>query len=186
MKNAIMVIGVPGTGKSTLMRKVMAILDDEFDEEEGNFFKDGLVIGHRFGETIVFGDYRNPDDVFPGLDKASMAIMPEFKEWIIKNQPKNILLEGDRLGSGSTIDFLIEQEYDLLIMILDVSKETLKKRYDNRGSKQDQQFINSKYTKVNNIRLNLELQMNGNIHEALNETPQDLEDNMNKIIAFLK
>lgn len=182
MKTAVMIIGVPGTGKSTLMRRVMG----ELDEEQGQYFKEGLVIGHSFGNIIVFGDYRNPDEVFPGLDRASMAIMPEFKEYIYKKGPEKVLLEGDRLGSLATIEFLLKEGYDMLIMILEADKEILEARYKQRGSDQTETFLNAKNTKVNNIRLNLDLQMDGYIVEVKNNTQEELEANKNKILAFLK
>lgn len=186
MKTAVVIIGVPGTGKSTLMRQIMGELDILTGETDGKFFKEGLVIGHTFGGVIVFGDYQNPDEVFPGLDRASMAIMPEFKQFIEKKQPQKILLEGDRLGSLSTIEFLLKEGYDLMIMILEADPSIVEERYKKRGSNQTDTFLNAKHTKVNNIRLNLDLQMDGYIFEVKNNTQEDLQENTQKVLAFLK
>lgn len=187
-KKAILLTGIPGSGKSTITREFMAKVNDVvgcIEGDEFEFFKEGLVIGHKFGELVVFGDYRDRDAVFPGTDMMSMAVSPEFQEYVKKNSPK-IFLEGDRLVGNKTIDFLLEQGYDMNIIHLKVDQDTINARYAKRGSNQDPQFLKSKATKVENIASRMDLNMDGILVNFNHKTPEDTENIVKFCVDFLR
>lgn len=166
MKIAILVSGVPGSGKTTLARELLKEFQDD------GFFKEDLVIGHKTKKgIIIFGDYQS-NDVFSGLDKASMAISPIFQEYIKKNNPEKIFLEGDRLVGGKTIDFLEQEGYHVFLYILVSSN--LDQRYRERGSDQSEQFLKSKKTKVDRLSSRMDMMMEDRLFVFENETIDDL------------
>ena len=187
-KKAVLLTGIPGSGKSTLTRAFMEYVKIDVGGWEGDdfeFFKEGLVIGHKYGDLVVFGDYRDEKETFPGTDKMSMAVSPEFQEYVKKNSP-TIFLEGDRLVGNKTIDFLLEQGYNLQVVHLKVPKDTIKERYVERGSDQDPQFLKSKETKVGNITSRMDLNMEGILIDANHVTPNDTKKIVSIIHDFYK
>ena len=181
-KKAVLITGIPGSGKSTIARKFLSMLNGA---KADTFFKEGLVIGHKYGDLVVFGDYRDDSAIFPGMDMASMAVSPEFQEYVKKNSPR-ILLEGDRLVGNKTIDFLMEEGYNLQVVHLKVPKDVIKESYVERGSDQDPQFLKSKETKVGNITSRMDLNMEGILLDVDHVTPDDTNMIVASIHEFLQ
>ena len=84
--------GVPAVGKSTIVTNFLKYNDYWQD------YKYKKVRGHYNKELNLFiiGVYGT--SVFGGTDKLSMAVQPDFTEFVSKyNEKINILFEGDRL-----------------------------------------------------------------------------------------
>ena len=90
--------GVPATGKTTLMKKILT----KFTYQN---FKFGLLRGHFIKEKnlVIMGIYNN--DIFCGTDKLSMAVNKDFIKYVKLNK-RNILFEGDRLFSLNNIKLI--------------------------------------------------------------------------------
>lgn len=185
MKKALLLTGVPGTGKTTIARK---LIDDEggigaFTNKEPV----QLVNAHHKESTDfwIIGKYDN-DEVFAGTDKLSMAVSPKFQEFVSSKKPQRLFIEGDRLVSGSTIDFLESEGYNVELYVLNVPKDKLQERYEERGSNQNEQFINSKYTKVSNISNRMDMIFEDRIKNFNHLTPTDTQIIVNEIRGFLE
>jgi len=132
--------GIPASGKSTLMKKVLR------EYEPLKSFKYGLLRGvYSEALNIYFlGIYDN--SVFCGTDKLSMAVQPHFIKMIDKLPNAKFVFEGDRLFNQSLFD---KQECE--IIVIKANQETIEKRHNLRGDNQTPRFLKAKQTKINNI-----------------------------------
>lgn len=174
MKKCIAIGGIPGTGKSTLMKKYMLNKNLEFKELRK------LVSGHVNENLVILGDYSNLEHVFPGSDRFSMAVQPEAETFFLENN-KNVVFEGDRIFNNKMLSFIRDNGYDLLIIILEANDKLLQDRYDLRGSDQSDKFISGRKTKYENIKNDSKL----NVFIAIHETPKNTNDIVDAINFYL-
>ena len=134
--------GVPATGKTTLMKKILT----KFTYQN---FKFGLLRGHFIKDKnlVIMGIYNN--DIFCGTDKLSMAVNQDFIKYIKLNK-RNILFEGDRLFTLNNIK-LIKESYKTRTIILENDQKTLDSRHLDRNDNQSAQFLKGRITKISNI-----------------------------------
>lgn len=144
-------IGVPGTGKTTLMRsKIAKLREVETDTLE----VEGLVRYHKFEQqkTIVMGIY--DDSTFAGSDKLSKGVGPKFRQWLVDNAEKyedySIFSEGERFSNNPTLDHLFEHTNFNLVLV-QVSEEELERRRQARNNTQNETWLKGMYTRVNNL-----------------------------------
>jgi GTPase SAR1 family protein len=143
MKSIIAVIGAPGTGKSTVMKSWM-------QHWEWEYHRTGLLDHYTSGDLIVLGRY-DEGETFGGTDRLAMNVMPEAIQFLQDTEEKIIIFEGDRLNSSKFFNAALEAGYELNIINLIVLDNIREQRYADRGSDQDQKFINGRITKVKNI-----------------------------------
>jgi adenylate kinase len=139
-KRIIAVGGVPATGKTTLMRKVIKSLLPL------KTFKYGLIRGlyNKDKKVYIIGIYDN--SLFGGTDKLSMAVQPDFMKFAKKITQDKIIFEGDRLFNQSLFNKL-----DCEIIVLKVDPKTIHTRHILRNDTQSEKFKKAKQTKINNI-----------------------------------
>lgn len=160
MKKALLIIGVPGTGKTTLTRKIMQELEatgwaHKPTPEKVKYlpFKEYVIdtkesrVSCRF--LGVFSD--NPTTYAEGTDKLSMGVQPFFEVWVGINS-SHLVIEGDRLANVKTLEALLKNRYEVHVMVLDANENTLQARYKKRGSNQSETFLKGRATKVDNLR----------------------------------
>lgn len=135
--------GEPATGKTTLVQFI-------YERLTTSALTFGMVKGHydKSKNLALLGIYNN-QDTFKGTDKLSMAVNTHFVKYVEKKQ-RNILFEGDRLFSLNNL-VLLDQHYDLRIIILEQSEETLHQRHIDRNDTQSEKFIKGRKTKIKNI-----------------------------------
>ena len=141
--------GVPATGKTTLMKNIINILQPK------KKFKYGLLRGYIQKDISILGVYK-ANDVFAGTDKLSMAVQKDYQKYIDKIM-MNTIFEGDRLFTKNNL-LDICKKYKTKIIILENDKQTLQERHIERGDNQSEKFKKGRATKINNIELELELQ----------------------------
>lgn len=171
MKKILAIGGVPGTGKTTLMREFMA----QFDDWER--VKPQPLVDCEYskeGNIYVIGKY-DEGEVFAGTDKLSMATQPNALTFV-QETDANIIFEGDRLFNGSFLRSLVQHatsvpHVDLKIILLTASQSVLQKRYGERGSDQSEQFLRSRMTKYDNLLMSFDLM--DLIEETRNEILED-------------
>lgn len=142
--------GMPGTGKTTLVKKFMERTDD------WKVVKPVPLLDALYSEKLdcyVLGKY---DPWYPsegyamGTDRLSMAVQPNAEKFISETN-SSVVFEGDRLFTGKFLDFIIEEDKECFFLILETNDSKLKERYDERGSNQDEKFISGRRTKYENI-----------------------------------
>lgn len=173
---AALLVGIPGSGKSTLARKILSQFKTHKEKHD-------TLVFHRAEDFLVIGDYSDENEVFPGTDRLSMSVSPVFQAYVKEHHPA-FFVEGDRLVGNGTIDFLIEEGYDVKIWCLNVPQDVIQGRYVERGSNQDPKFLKSKATKVSNIRSRFDLE--DNIIEVDHVTPEDTKKIAAQMIEFLQ
>ncbi len=179
------IVGMPGTGKTTLMREWIAKREWELDTP----IKLLNSMINNESSIRLFGKYEE-GDTFAGTDKLSMAVQPVAIEYLkIPTHDINIF-EGDRLTS---VKFFQEAErlgYDVHIIILSVSDAVREQRYKDRGSEQSQKFIDGRRTKIKNIINNFSGSvLTGDpslITEFNHETPEDTQRVINFIESIIE
>lgn len=173
----IYIIGLPGTGKTTLMKRFM----EQYDWTPHRPID--LLDSHISGNIRVLGKYEE-GETFSGTDRLSMAVSPKAVEFIQSKPDEVIIGEGDRLNNKT---FLSACGEDLTIIHLEVDDETRERRYKERGSNQSEKFIQTVRTKVSNVidafgpKITLFGEEEGCVHSFKHETEEDTE----KVLKFL-
>ena len=143
--------GNPGSGKSTLMKRVIEYYTPE---KKYDVFK--LVPYLQNNKIYILGKY-DDGEVFSGTDRMSMAVQPEAIKFLASLSADSIVLyEGDRLFTASFLEDCAEK-YDLKIIHLNTSAEIREERYKERGSNQNVTWLQGRETKINNILTNMSL-----------------------------
>ena len=144
-------IGLPGCGKTTLVRSILA----EFRKaEEDEMVVEGPVKYHRFNKqkTLVLGVY--DESTFAGTDRLSKSCGPQFREWLADNEEKykdwGVILEGERFMNSKTLEALFNQE-SMNLVCLKVSEEELERRRKARNNTQDPKWMKGMATRVANV-----------------------------------
>lgn len=140
MAKVIAIGGVPATGKTTMMRRIIKNLMPL------STFKYKLVNGlyNRKKNIYIIGIYN--EELFSGTDKLSMAVQPSFVELTRKVQSGKFIFEGDRLFNQSLFD-----QVNCEKIILEADEDLIEQRHKNRNDTQSEQFKKAKRTKIQNI-----------------------------------
>jgi len=166
----VYLIGMPGSGKTTVMREFMNHFAGWQSERPIDLLDTQIA-----GRIRVLGKYEE-GEVYAGTDRLSMAVAPKAIEWI-KTKPNEFVIgEGDRLNNKG---FFEAAGDDLTIVHLTVSDDERERRYKERGSDQSESFIKTTQTKCNNIleafgdHQTLFGEEEGCVVELKHETPED-------------
>lgn len=146
--------GEPGSGKSTLMKE---IIKHYSVEPKYDAFK--LVPYLQKDNIYILGKYEE-GEVFSGTDRMSMAVQPEAIKFL-ESLPKDaiVLFEGDRLFTASFLEHCLDK-YNLSIIYLSTTKQIREERYKERGSNQNETWLQGRETKISNIMSNMTLMFN--------------------------
>ena len=146
--------GEPGSGKSTLMKEIIAYygVEPKYDA-----FK--LVPYLQKDNIYILGKYEE-GEAFSGTDRMSMAVQPEAVKFLKSLSNDSIVLfEGDRLFTASFLEHCLDN-YNLSIIYLSTTKLIREDRYKERGSNQNETWLQGRETKISNIMSNLTLMFN--------------------------
>lgn len=173
----IYLIGLPGTGKTTVMNSLMKNIDWKYDKPID------LLDTHLSGNIRILGKYEE-GQTFSGTDRLSMAVAPKAIEFFKTNPDEIIIGEGDRLNNKAVFNSV----EDKIIIHLVVSDEERERRYAERGSNQSEKFIKTVQTKCKNIleefgdKQTIFGEEKGCVIEFKHETSEDTET----IVNFIK
>lgn len=147
MRHIICIGGVPGTGKTTLVRSILKSTGTWQEVRPTRLLHAKF---HSSFNTYILGKYQE-DETFAGTDKLSMAVQPEVVPWI-RSHTDHIIFEGDRLFTMSLLNALLTlPDTNVHIIVLEASKTCLEKRYTQRGSNQSEKFLKGRHTKIQKI-----------------------------------
>ena len=182
MPKIIAIGGMPGTGKTTLMNRIITELTDDWEVAKPAQLLDSIY-SEKLNAYILgkYQPYYDGEGYAQGTDRLSMAVQPKAIEFL-KETEANIIFEGDRLFTQS---FLEECESlgETTIFILKVDSETLQERYDERGSDQSEKFLQGRRTKYNNLMSNFVLM--DCIEEVSNKNVDDQQKILKKVLTLL-
>lgn len=176
---------MPGTGKTTLMKKFMSQFEGEWKLERPV----ELLDSHVNGNIRILGKYED-GEVFAGTDRLSMAVQPKVLEYLNENESDHIVFEGDRLTSINLFKQIkSSNKHQLHILSLVTSDEVRQERYELRGSNQSEKFINGRATKIQNIKDmysgSVLFGEDGCFEEWVHETPADTDAIINRLKEIL-
>lgn len=148
MRKIIAMIGVPAVGKSTIMRR---FLEASPDWKKQELVKLVPTLYNATRDLHVFGSY-DPAEPFPGTDRYSMAVQPQAIKFV-KETTGDILFEGDRLNTGTFLEFLAEQpDTDFQILVITANSSIIEERHSARADTQSETFLKGRETKIDNVR----------------------------------
>jgi len=154
-----MIGGVPCSGKSTLMRRLIERLDEPKLIEPMKLFK-----CQEHGDILVVGQYPE-GETFGGTDKLSHGSIPQFREFIewANIAYRHVLIEGDRYFRGIDIEWLMENhEAKVYVLTVDITEEH--NRHAERGDTQSEVWLKGRRTQISNILTNMNLLGQLDIH----------------------
>jgi len=147
--NILAVAGEPATGKSFVMKQLIAKANDW---KPARF---GKVLDYTHSKALnlyILGVY-TPGEKFPGTDKLSMDPYDDVEKFIrtLATKPINIVWEGDRLLRERVLKCALSNDTNLAILRFKVSKAVKAQRHSQRQDTQKIKFITSRETLVERI-----------------------------------
>lgn len=175
--------GMPATGKSALMFRVMKMLGEhQFVSLSRGIVSGSGSVKHR---VMVLGCY-NAHDTTPGTDRLSMAVQPEVVKMLgamnksLEWDGWTVLFEGDRLFNGSFFEHLIEMQIPYRCFMLTARPEVLLQRHVDRRDAQSAMWLKGRKTKLDRLAAAYDLQC------YPNETAEQLEANANTVLSEIE
>ena len=153
--------GVPCSGKSTLMRRLIDRLEEPTLVEPMPLFK-----CQEHGDILVCGEYPE-GETFGGTDKLSYGAIPKFREFCDGANVgyKHTIIEGDRFFRAEDIEWLLDtHESEVYILTVDPAEEL--KRHLKRKDTQTEKWLEGRRSQINNIQKNFNLM--GRLNVKLN------------------
>ena len=142
----IYLAGVPACGKTTMFKRIRMELFEGVAKE----FKHGLCRGieSNNGAFSMLGVFDG--STFEGTDRLSMAVINDAMDYVSKLRDDTakhvVFVEGDRLFNHR---FVSGTGAELIIM--DANEEVLNARHRMRGNTQNERFLRSRRSKVENF-----------------------------------
>lgn len=158
MIEVVAIGGAPGTGKSTLMRRILDLLGGIGRQGKAEQLTLKLLRGYTFKvpQIMVLGIYGS-EVTFPGTDRLSMAVQPECLQWLEHmNRSREwhgwrVFFEGDRLCNSKFFKECQRLKIPFRLILLECSNDEQQRRFRERGSQQPENFIKGRATKYLNL-----------------------------------
>lgn len=140
-KQLLYILGVPGSGKTSLVRTAMARVPHLTSALHGVTFL-------RYPGGIELGAIR---DTFSGTDALPMNVQPAAVHFLKYTDVRYVLAEGDRLANGHFFNQVQQLGWALSLCWLKCPSALAARRRAQRGSQQDETWVRGRETKVRNL-----------------------------------
>ena len=172
----IIIGGVPCSGKTTLMKKIISDLGSYELYEPISLFK-----CQKYKDILVVGQYPE-NETFGGTDRLSYGTINKFQEFINQEvtKHKHILIEGDRFFQAKNLEFLLD-EHDAIVYILKIQLEEEKRRHIERKDTQTEKWLKGRRSQISNIMTNFNLM--GRLE--VRDTTNGIEEVKSEIIEII-
>lgn len=153
MITVIAIGGEPATGKSTLMKALIAKLGTPNAERKAGLMRYRAYPKHK---ALVLGGYEE-EGGFPGTDRLAMNAQPAAEMFIttLQTAPQwdgtTVLFEGDRLFNAKFLRHIASRGARLFTLVLVSSQVQLALRHVLRADTQDETWLKGRATKVKNV-----------------------------------
>jgi len=139
-------IGVPGVGKTTLIKKVTEGVPAYLATSP--FARSIYPCG-----VVQLGQNRG---TFSGTDALALNVQPRVLEWATVPDYGDVLAEGDRLANLSFLQGMVDKGFDVSVIYCHASPEVIAARLRERvgltgGRPQDETWVRGRRTKVTNL-----------------------------------
>jgi hypothetical protein len=152
------IIGEPGVGKSTAVTALTAGVDTEWRRKPFAHAvyrdDDGRTVAAQIG-----GPPKAPDHGFPGTDRLSMSVQPRAVEWVGSAPAPMVFGEGDRLASAGFLHALSDYCDEWWLVYLSAPAEVIEARRAERGSQQNETWLQGRRTKTRNLAVQFSRQL---------------------------
>jgi shikimate kinase len=165
MTRSVYLIGGAGAGKSTFTSWVMAdLVEFQGPLEDFHSLRNTKALVTLRGHRLVDGGSRDGlylgciRESFPGTDGLDRASSPVGEAWLQQGGAGEfdfIVSEGATLATRRFLAAL-QDHTDLLLVHLHADPETVQRRFDERGSKQDPTFVKNTVTRSRNLLVDME------------------------------
>lgn len=149
-RHLLYIIGVPGSGKSTVCRGLTEGLQGAPMPKPFAHIYWPVRTGEGF--VVELGARR---EQFSGTDALAMSVQPKVLQWMEHNPERLILGEGDRLANGKFFAAARELGYNVVIAHLDPKEGWVDRwraaRNEEVGKAQDETWLKGRITKVQNL-----------------------------------
>lgn len=136
-------IGVPGSGKSTLTRELTRGITAVQHQ------KPVAHIRYPACGVIQLGALR---ESFSGTDAMAMNVQRMVQAFLDTRPAEYVYAEGDRLANGKFFQWCVDNGIELTVAYLDVPDTVVEFRRSKRGSHQSATWLKGRTTKVAKLR----------------------------------
>jgi hypothetical protein len=190
MRKIIAIGGEPGTGKTTLVKRVI----DHYGYESFKQFTYGLLRGYTRDHLIILGVYpvapgTREGAIGPwGTDRLSTNVLDDAKRFVENlkairpetHRETVILWEGDRLFTQHFLKPCRDHADDLIILVMTATKETRLARGGSRGPySKSSEWLRAKASKVWGAARAF------GARTLINETWADHDENYSRLLKYL-
>jgi len=181
MRTIVAIIGVPATGKSTLMKALMEEYVGDWVDESIPYMS---YVYSSYANAVVFGKYEDGEQ-YPGTDRLPLNVQPVAENFVRDHPNTRIIFEGDRLSSGTFLEFCADlPDTEFHIVHLQAASDIVNFRHKDRADTQNEIFLKGRETKYANIKKNFLLM--DYITDHKHETPEDTKKIVSTILEWLK
>lgn len=140
-RSLLYLVGVPGSGKTTLFRRLLAGVPAETHTSPFGWtsYPGGVQLGVERG-------------AFSGTDVLPMNVQPRVLAWLDRCPYRYVVAEGDRLANGVFFDAVRAQGWHLTVATLDIEPGLASTRRESlRRTYQSPVWVRGRMTKVANL-----------------------------------